>query len=432
MTERALSEDRRLRFAVLAMLYAAQGIPDAMVLIVFPAFLAARGVAPAGIGTFLAIAMLPNAAKLVIGPTVDRWAYLAMGRRKPWIMAGELGIATSFGALALLPDPATQLALFTAGAFCVTLATAVQDVATDATAMDLIPPHEQGRANGVMWGSKTVGTALFAALGALILDRAGFSAMVAAALAILLGVLAVVALVRERPGERLLPWTRGNAAQHANGSRPDTIRVIARQLSSALREAGASRLIGLSLVIGMLLGLAGAMAPVMMVQKFSWSPGDYAQFRGTLKLVSGLAGMAVGGWLIDRLGYRTMLLLSLSGIAAANLALALAFTPGVAAAYLVIFECLLVFAFITFFAATMQQCSRAIAATQFSFTMVCGNLTMAAGARLLGPLIALGGIPAVAAMLCCTALAGAVLFAFIPSSAAGPGAVAPGAGGAPF
>ncbi|MES2059050.1 MAG: MFS transporter [Pseudomonadota bacterium] len=425
MTRRALSEDRRLRFAVLAMLYAAQGIPDAMVLIVFPAFLAARGVAPAGIGTFLAIAMLPNAAKLIIGPTVDRWAYLMMGRRKPWIMAGELGIATSFGALALLPDPVAQLPLFTASAFCITLATAVQDVATDATAMDLIPPHEQGRANGVMWGSKTVGTAAFATLGTLILTHRGFSAMVAAALAILLAVFFVVALVRERPGERLLPWTRGNAAQHANNIRPESVRKIARQLFGALREKGAMRLIGLSLVIGMLLGLAGAMAPVMMVQKFSWSPGDYAQLRGTLKLVSGLAGMAIGGWLIDQVGHRTMLLLSLGGIAAANLALALAFTPAVATAYLIVFECLLVFAFITFFAATMQQCSRAIAATQFSFTMVCGNLTMAAGARLLGPLMALGGVPAVTVMLCCTALAGVALFALIPSRTAKPAAVTP-------
>jgi PAT family beta-lactamase induction signal transducer AmpG len=185
------------------MLYAAQGIPDAMILIVFPAYLAAHGVAPGAIGAFLGVAMLPNATKLILGPIVDRWAYLAMGRRKPWIMAGELGIAMAFGFLASLHDPATQLPLFTAGAFCVTLATALQDVATDATAMDLIPANEQGRANGIMWGSKTVGTAAFATLGSLILEHVGFTAMVGAALAILLAVLLTVTLVREHPGERL-------------------------------------------------------------------------------------------------------------------------------------------------------------------------------------------------------------------------------------
>jgi len=423
MTTRALSDDRRLRFAILALLYAAQGIPDAMVLIVFPAYLAARGVTPASIGTFLAIAMLPNAAKLIIGPTVDRWAFLPMGRRKPWLMAGELGIATGFGALALLVDPAAQLPLFTLGAFCVTLATAVQDVATDATAMDLIPADEQGRANGVMWGAKTVGTAAFATLGAMVLDRAGFAAMVVAALAIMLTVLGVVAVVRERPGERLLPWTCGEAARHGEQTRAENVGVIARQLIVALRERGAARLIGLSLVIGVLLGLASAMAPVMMVQRFSWAPGDYSQFRAMLKLLSGIAGMTVGGWLIDRLGFRSILLLSLGGIAAANLILALAFTPLVAMAYLIVFECLLVFAFIAFFAATMQQCSRTIAATQFSFTMVCGNLTMAAGARLLGPLLALGEERAVAAALCGTALVGAALFLFAPRTTGTPRAV---------
>ena len=71
MTGRALSENRRLRFATFATLYAAQGIPDAMVLIVFPAFLAAHGASASAIGAFLATAMLPNAAKLVVGPLVD-------------------------------------------------------------------------------------------------------------------------------------------------------------------------------------------------------------------------------------------------------------------------------------------------------------------------------------------------------------------------
>ncbi len=81
MTQLALSENRALRFTTLAVLYAVQGIPDAMVLIVFPAYLAAQGLSPAEVGTFLAVAMVPNSAKLLSGPLIDRLAFLPMGQQ---------------------------------------------------------------------------------------------------------------------------------------------------------------------------------------------------------------------------------------------------------------------------------------------------------------------------------------------------------------
>lgn len=410
--QRALSEHRGLRFVVFGLLYAVQGISDAMVLIVFPAFLATHHVAPAAIGTFLGIALLPNAAKLALGPLVDRWSYRPMGRRKPWIMLGELGIAASFAFLALLTDPVAHLALFAAGAFAITLATALQDVATDATAMDVLPSGDQGRANGIMWGAKTFGTAMFAALGALVLDRFGFAMMAGSAVIVVASALCGMAAIRERPGERLLPWTRGSAV--ATSNERTHARHIVRQLLAALRRPGARRMVALSLVIGVLLGLAGALAPIMMVERLGWSQAGYAHFRAVLKLVSGLAGMAIGGWQVDRVGARSVLLVSLAGIAIASLVLATMFSASLAAIYLAVFESLLVFAFIAFFAATMRECQPAIAATQFSFTMVCGNLSMALGARLVGPLLELGREPAAAAVLAGAALVGASLFARKP------------------
>lgn len=165
MIGRDLLSSRRLRLTIFGVLYAAQGIPDAMVLIVFPGFLAAHGASASVIGAFLATAMLPNAVKLLVGPLVDRVAWLPMGRRKPWLMFGQIGIAASFAMLSQLDDPVQQIGLFTAGAFAITLSTVFQDVATDATAMDLLPPDEQGRANSIMWGSKTLGTAAAASAG---------------------------------------------------------------------------------------------------------------------------------------------------------------------------------------------------------------------------------------------------------------------------
>ena len=403
---RALSESRRLRFATFALLYAAQGIPDAMVLILFPAYLAAKGASAAAIGAFLATAMIPNAAKLLAGPMIDRVAFLPMGRRKPWLMLGQAGIAASFAFLATLTDPVAQLVLFTAGAFAITLATAFQDVATDATAMDVIPPEEQGRANGIMWGAKTLGIAGAASTGALILAQYGFMAMVLAAMAVLLLVLGLVASIRERPDERLLPWMRGKAAAFERGDRTESLAVVFRLLIEAMRKPAAQRLVGLSLAIGLLVGMTGALAPVLMVKQFGWVQQDYAQFRSSLKLASGLAAMLVGGYAIDRFGHRFVLTTTLGTIAVASFALAFLLSASTAAYFLTAYEILLVFTFVTFFAATMKQCTRAIAATQFSFIMVCGNLTMAAGAALLGPLIELGGPSAVLVAVALVALIG--------------------------
>lgn len=391
MSGRALHDSKRLRFAVFAALYAAQGIPDAMVLIVFPAFLAAQGASASAIGAFLATAMLPNVAKLVVGPLIDRVAWLPMGQRKPWLMIGQVGIASSFAALACLDDPATHLGLFTAGAFAVTLSTVFQDVATDATAMDLIPPGEQGQANGIMWGAKTLGTAAAASGGAMLLAFSGFAAMMIAAALILLAIFGFVCAVRERAGERLLPWTTGVASSDAGRARPERRGGVVRGVAAALRRPLAFRLLLLSLAIGLVVGMTGTLAPILMVKKFGWEQTDYAGFRSTLKLASGVAGLLLGGLAIRKFGHRGVLVAAFGVLASANLWLAASLGSEPAAAYLVAYEFLLVFIFVTFFAATMSQCVPAVAATQFSITMVCGNLTMSFGAALVAPLMAAGG-----------------------------------------
>jgi PAT family beta-lactamase induction signal transducer AmpG len=418
MTGRALNGNRRLRLAMFGALYAAQGIPDAMVLIVFPAFLATHGASISEIGVFLATAMLPNAAKLVVGPLIDRFAFLPMGRRKPWLMVGQIGIATSFAALALLDDPMRQIGLFTAGAFAITLATVFQDVATDATAMDLIPSDEQGRTNGIMWGAKTLGTAGAASVGAWILFMYGFAAMTGVAAAALLAITCLLIVVRERPGERLLPWSHGAAAIHATSDRLDDWKAILRLLIGALRRPAAMRLVVLSLAIGLIAGMTGALAPVLIVKQLDWAQADYAQFRATLKLVSGAVGMLIGGFAIDRMGHQRVLVATLSAIALASLLLALFMGNAGATAYFIAYEMLIVFAFITFFAATMSQCGRAIAATQFSFTMVCGNITMSLGAALMGPVMAAGGSTAMLIVIAGVASAGAgVMIGWRPDTA---------------
>ena len=391
MTRYNLSENRPLRFVTLSALYASQGIPDAMVLIVFPGYLAAKGVSASAIGTFLAIAMLPNSAKLIVGPLIDRVTYLPMGRRRPWVMAGQMCIAISFFMLSFLGDPASHIPLFTAGAFAITLSTVFQDVATDSMVMDIVPTSEQGRANGVMWGSKTLGTALAGLIGAYLLSVAGFSAMAIGAAVMLVIVLAFVLLLRERACERILPWTRGEASAETISIQADNWPRILADLFQALKHPAAQRLIGTSMCIGLLAGLSGALLPVLIVQDLGWTDTVYSQTRSNLKLIAGIAGIGVGGLLVDFLGHRKTLLLLFSMMAIINGIMAFAYLSTPPLYYLAAYEFLLVFVFIAFFAATMRQCWQQIAATQFSFTMVWGNITLAIGAGLLGTISAVFG-----------------------------------------
>ncbi len=54
-------------------------------------------------------------------------------------MSAQLGLTLSMASLALVTDAATQIALLTAIAFAVNLFAAVQDVAVDGMAIDVLP-----------------------------------------------------------------------------------------------------------------------------------------------------------------------------------------------------------------------------------------------------------------------------------------------------
>ena len=54
-----LSESPRVRFATGSIMYFAQGIPQGLLAIAIPAWLASQGVSAADIGSYLAVIMLP-------------------------------------------------------------------------------------------------------------------------------------------------------------------------------------------------------------------------------------------------------------------------------------------------------------------------------------------------------------------------------------
>ena len=145
-----LSENRYLRIGSFAVFYLAQGLPIGIISIALPAWLAEQGAGTAQIAYFVAISGLPWGFKLLAGPVMDRFAFLAMGRRRPWVIAAQGGLLIAVFCLGLVPDPVNNMVLLTWVAFSVNCFAAVQDVAVDGMAIDVLPEGERGRANAFM------------------------------------------------------------------------------------------------------------------------------------------------------------------------------------------------------------------------------------------------------------------------------------------
>jgi MFS transporter, PAT family, beta-lactamase induction signal transducer AmpG len=286
---RALSEHRTLRTALLFLLYVAQGLPLGLMMFALPAWLAQNNLPAGAIGGVVAMVTLPWTFKLIYGCVMDRYAFLAMGRRRPWIIVGQFGLLISFIALAVANPAAQDIALITAFAFALGLWSAVQDVAVDGLAVDILPADEIERVNGVLFAGQAIGIAAGTAIGGYLLAWQGLPAASLALAGIIAFILCLVLLVCERPGERLLPWTQGAAAQRNLDLHVGAFGSIIRALFGSLLTRQTLLLlpafVGFSAAWGIFLG----MAPLFSTEQLGWEKATYSGW-------SSQASGARGAW----------------------------------------------------------------------------------------------------------------------------------------
>jgi len=386
----SLSKNTFLRYFSFSFLYIAQGIPEGMTYFAIPAWMAMNGKTPAEIGAFIGVIGIPWSFKIVVAPLMDRFSFLPMGRRRPWVLFGQLGLIAAFIAIAFVPDPLNNLSLFMAAGFCVSFFGAFQDVATDGMAIDIIPVKEQARANGLMWGAKTMGIASSLAIGTWIINRYGFQQAILSLSLVVCIIMLVPLLLRERPGEKLLPWTKGAASPETVKMHLDSFVKIFKSLfkvfilPSSLWMAAAFFLFNISI------GLTDAVLPVFTIQEINWTNEKYSNLFSSVSLVSGFLGMVAGGALADLFGKRRMMTLYL--IAFIGLFVAMAFmkswwrTEHFITGFMGLYYVLYTFITIASFAIGMELCWCRVSATQFTLYMAISNVGRAVGAYLLGPL----------------------------------------------
>jgi MFS transporter, PAT family, beta-lactamase induction signal transducer AmpG len=385
-----LSDHTFLRYFSFVALYVAQGIPEGMTYFGIPAWMAMNGKSPAEIGGYVAVIGIPWTFKIVVAPLMDRFTFLAMGRRRPWVIFGQLGLIASFISMAMVPDPLNHLFLLKLAAFFVSFFGAFQDVATDGMAIDVVPVNEQARANGLMWGSKTIGTSVSLTTGTWLINQYSFSVAILSLSIGVVFIMMVPLLMRERPGEKFLPWTKGVISPAASIMQLDSWKTIFKSLFKVFFLPG-SFLFGIAVFfIHVAFGLMDTLLPVFTIQGAGWTDSKYAQVFASCNIIAGVLGMVAGGALADFLGKKRMMTIYLVGIIALVVTMSLAKawwgTSWLIAVFIGIYYTLYVFLTVSIFATGMSLCWGRVAATQFTLYMAIANLARATGSGLLGPL----------------------------------------------
>ena len=411
-----LSENRPLRFAALFLFYVAQGLPFGLIDYAVPAWLVQSGASAAAIGGILALAILPWTFKLPYAFVMDRYAFLAMGRRRPWIILAQSGIVVGFLGLAYVNPGQQEIGLLGLFAFVICMCAAIQDVAVDGLAVDILPSGEIERCNGMMFGGQAIGVAAGAFIGGQLIATEGLSASALVLAALTAMILAVAVVVRERPEERLFPWSRGTASQRNLDLHLGAFLPIIRTLLAGMFTRQTLILIPALIAISGGWGIFLGLGPLFASRELGWEKATYSGWSGQAFLVAGIGAAIILGPAAGRWGARRMFILG-ALLVTASAGIMLLLRPSwaeptffIGAIY--IFTALTVLRSVTAGSFTMRLCNPAIAATQFAVFMAILNIGRTLGSASLGWLDALGGITAMfAAIGICGLVAAAFAFA---------------------
>lgn len=385
-----LTENPVLRYLNFSALYIAQGIPEGITYFAIPAWLAMNGKSALEIASFVGVIGIPWSFKILIAPLMDRFTLLSMGRKRPWVIFGQMGLIISFINIGLVPDPLNNLPALMIAGFFISFFGAFQDVATDGMAVDVIPPNEQARANGLMWGSKIIGISASLVVGTWLINTFGFSVAVSSLSISVAAIMFFPIYFRERPGEKLMPWTPGAASIDSKHTQLRSWKHIFKSLYKVV-SLKSSVIFGVGcFAVGIMFGLIDTLLPIFTIQELGWTNTSFSQVFSITTVVGGILGMVIGGYLVDYFGKLKMLTLYLGILTA--LITVFAFMPNLWGNNIIIYIFILsyytlyTFLCIAVFASAMHLCWKTVAATQFTIYMALSNMGRASGAALLGVL----------------------------------------------
>ena len=307
---RTLVESYQYRVMTLCVLYIAQGIPWGFITVTFVTFLAGEGISADNIATLLLLGTLPWTFKFLWGPVIDRFQYRPMGRRRPWILFAETGMILTLSLILFLPDPGSNFTAV-AGIFLIyNIFTSLQDVSTDALAVDILRADEFEKVNSYMFSSKIVGGMIGGAGLGTIIGFVGIKGAILLQIPILLLIMMAPLFMTERPGEIRFPWQK---AELQSWSSDDLEERNFAQILGNIRTAFSLRSTRLGIVLSLSISLSFFLVPVLpllFVQELNWDEEKFNATKGGLLLIVMMLGYVAGGQLAKVIGGKSVIIYS--------------------------------------------------------------------------------------------------------------------------
>ena len=211
----SLAENKVRRYVSLSILYVAQGLPSGFAGVAFVAFLVTNGIPVEQIAILFATIYLPWTFKFIWGPVIDMIRFPQFGIRRPWILFAETGMIISLATLLFVPDLVASIQLVTILLFIHNLFSSLQDVSVDALAVDILEPDEVATVNGLMFAAKRGGIIFGGAVLGMLVVPFGIKSAIMVQLPLLILIMLLPLYLRERPSNRLFPWSKQEEVEEA-------------------------------------------------------------------------------------------------------------------------------------------------------------------------------------------------------------------------
>lgn len=394
----AFSDGGFVRLMLGTLLYLAQGFPQGVVFYAIPTWLGANGQSAVVVGAAASAASLPWMLKFMVGAVMDRYTWLPMGRRRPWLIGAQSLIGIAFLTFALISPLPSQVTLVLGLTFLISSLTTIQDVALDALVIDLTPPGEMGRMNSFMFAGKLLGIAGGMAIAGYFMQYHSIgAAMVVMFVLFAIPASASIAIL-ERPGERRLPWTPGRTSVESAAISPKAWLPIFRIALVTLFRRNTLLVIGMLILYGVHQTLFEQGTNLFYIRQLGWGEGQIGGINAVYNLLSAGISLTVGAMLIDRVGPRHMALIA-GTTAGVTLGLFAAThelwqTPAILAIMLVANLSVTLF-YLSFLVLAMRVSAAEVAATSFALIVATHSLGLTFGGWLLGYTEAQGGFTSV-------------------------------------
>lgn len=274
------------RTASVALLSFASGLPLGLVWLAIPDWMRSVGVDIRLVGLF-SLAQAPWSFKVLWSPLMDRWAPPLLGRRRGWAALAQVALLGLTLALAGVGEHPDALWVVGALALAIAFASATQDIAVDAYAVEVLRRDEQGVAVGARTALYRAAMFVAGGLSITLAGALGWPA-VNALLALLYLPMLVVSWLAPEPEQTL--------------GRPATLReAVWYPFLGFLARHRALEILAFVVLYKLADNLAGALLRPFLID-MGYGAEDRGVALGTVGLAATLGGTFLGGALTTRLG----------------------------------------------------------------------------------------------------------------------------------